>query len=181
MRTKHLQNQSLQKMNRKLTLGMALLFSVLLSACHKVEYNGQTGKILLKKYEPALNINYIMDDVEQTWDTIKLDFDQDGATDLKICFQFDTPYIIGSQEWEISVANDLDICAVSWWSRDYHVYWGSVKAICVRHTLDDGYCYGWLDAYATKGSEGQVDAIRFYLRETGYCTCPDYPLKWGEK
>ena len=154
---------------------------MLISACHKVEYNGQTGKILLKKYDPALNINYIMDDVEQTWDTIRLDLDQDGSTDLKICFQFDTPYIIGSEEWEISVANDLDICSVSWWSRDYPVYWGGVKAICVRHTLDDGYCYGWIDAYSTIGSEGQVDAIRFYLRETGYCTCIDYPLQWGEK
>lgn len=168
-------------MNRKLFLGIGLLLIVLLSACHKVEYNGQTGRILLKAYDPALNINYIMDGGEQHWDTIKLDLNRDNITDLKICFQYDTPYIIGSKDWEISVANELDISSVDWWSRDYHVYWGSVKAICVRHTLDEGFCYGWIDAYATRGSEGQVDAIRFYLRETGYCTCPDYPLQWGEK
>lgn len=156
------------------------LFLVLFSACHKVEYNGQTGKIIHKKYDPALNINYILYDGEQNWDTIRLDMDNDNKTDLKICFQFDTPYIIGSEEWQLSVC-DQTISDAIWWSRDYPVYWGNVYAICVRHTLDDGYCYGWIDAYATVGSEGQIDAIRFYLRQTGYCTCPDYPLKWGEK
>ena len=45
-----------------------------LSACHKVEYGGQAGKILHKKYDPALNINYIMADVQQHWDTIKENF-----------------------------------------------------------------------------------------------------------
>ena len=167
-------------MNKPVLL-LALLMIVVATACKKVEFNGQTGKILHKTYSPALNINYVLNDEEQHWDTIKLDLDQDGATDLKVCFQYETPYIIGSESWELSVANDLDISQVGWWSRDYHVFWGSVQAICVRHTIDDGYCYGWLDAYATRGSEGQVDAIRFYLRETGYCTCPNYPLKWGEK
>lgn len=150
-----------------------------LTACHKVEYNGMTGKILHKKYDPALNINYIMADVEQTWDTLRLDLDRDGATDLKICFQYDTPYLIGSKEWELSTTIEDNISNVNWWSRDYHAL--GARAICVRHTVDGGYCYGWLDCYAAMGSEGQVDAIRFYLRETSYCTCPNYPLKWGEK
>lgn len=160
---------------------ISLLILCGLTACHKVEYNGQTGTILHKEYDLALNINFILNNEEQHWDTINLDLDKDNVTDLKICFQYDTPYIIGSKDWELSVAYDLNISEVGWWSRDYHVYCGSIKAICVRHTLDDGYCYGWIDAYSTKGSEGQVDAIRFYLRETAYCTCPNYPLKWGEK
>lgn len=161
-------------------LVIVLLLIIVATACKKVEYNGQTGRIFHKTYSPALNINYVMNDEEQHWDTIKLDLDQDGATDLKICFQYDTPYIIGSKDWELSVAyDDLFINQVDWWSRDYHALLAS--AICVRHTVDEGYCYGWLDCYATIGSEGQVDAIRFYLRETGYCSCPNYPLKWGEK
>lgn len=168
-------------MNKNWFLGIGLLLVVLFTACHKVEYNGQTGKILHKAYDPAMNINYIMADVEQIWDTIKLDLDEDGATDLKICFQYDTPYIIGSKDWELSVTNDLNINNLGWWNRDYLMYWGSVKAICLRHSLDEGYCYGWIDAYATRGSEGQVDAIRIYLRETAYCTCLNYPLQWGEK
>ena len=152
-----------------------------LSACHKVEFNGLTGKILHKKYDPALNINYIMADVEQTWDTIKLDLDRDGTTDLRFCFFYETTLIIASAGWELSLTTDGNIRDVSWWNRDYHLYWGQLSTICLRHTTDEGSCYGWLDCYATKGSEGQVDAIRFYLRETSYCTCPNYPLKWGEK
>ncbi|MBQ6770036.1 MAG: hypothetical protein IJP44_03535 [Bacteroidales bacterium] len=158
-----------------------LLILSALPACHKVEYNGQSGKILHKRYDPALNINYVMGDVEQTWDTLRFDLDQDGTTDLKICFQYETPYIIASKDWELSVANDLYINQVGWWSRDFQVFGGQMNAICVRRTVDNDYCYGWLDAYATQGSEGQVDVIRFYLRETCYCTCPNYPLKWGEK
>jgi len=166
----------------KSTLALLLLMIVVATACKKVEYNGQTGKILHKTYSPALNINYVMNSEEQYWDTLKLDLDQDGATDLKICFQYETPYIIGSKDWELSVAgDDLYINQVGWWSRDYHVYCGQMNAICVRHNIDDDYCYGWLNAYATQGSNGQVDVIRYYLRETGYCTCPNYPLKWGEK
>ena len=152
-----------------------------ITACHKVSYNGQTGKILHKKYDPALNINYIMDDVEQNWDTIKLDLDRDGNQDLKICFFYETAYLVASQDWELSLTTDGDISEVSWWDKDYHLYWGHQSTICVRHTTDEGPYYGWMDCYATKGSEGQVDAIRFYLRETAYCTCPNYPLKWGEK
>lgn len=164
---------------RKNVCVFILLIASVLTACKKVEYNGQTGKILHKAYSPALNINYVMNGEEQHWDTLKLDLDQDGATDLKICFQYDTPYIIGSKDWELSATYDGYISNVNWWSRDYQVF-GAIP-ICVRHTIDDDYCYGWIDAYSTIGSEGQVDAIRFYLRETAYCTCPNYPLKWGEK
>lgn len=153
----------------------------LMTACHKVSFNGQTGKILHKSYSPALNINYILYDGKQDWDTIRLDLDRDDMTDLKICYLYETPYIIASKDWELSVANDLNINEVNWWNRDFHVNWGQVYALAVRHTTDEGYCYGWLDCYSTRGSEGQIDAIRFYLRETAYCTCPDYPLKWGEK
>lgn len=161
---------------------LSLVMLCLMAACHKVEYNGQTGKIEHKKYNPALNINYIMHDGEQNWDTIRLDLDKDNNPDLKICFQYDAPYIIGSEKWELSASDDEQIASdLLWWNRDYHVYWGRMHAIYVRHTTDEGFCYGWIDAYATRGSEGQVDAIRFYLRETAYCSCPDYPLKWGEK
>lgn len=170
-------------MKRTLIITMAsLAILCLMAACHKVEYNGQTGKILHKEYSPALNINYILYDGEQNWDTIRLDLDRDDVTDLKICFLYETPYIIGSKDWELSVVFEDQIDSnLTWWSRDYQVHGAQLLPICVRHTVDEGYCYGWLDCYATLGSEGQIDAIRFYLRETAYCTCPGYPLQWGEK
>ena len=167
---------------KKITTAFAIaaLFCCL-TTCHKVQYGGQTGKIMHKKYDPALNINYIVDDVEQTWDTLMIDVDGDQTTDLKICFLFETPYIIAAPDWELSVATNGYINIVTWWNKGYQVFWEHLSAICLRHTTDEGPCYGWIDCYSTVGSEGQVDAIRFYLRETAYCTCPNYPLKWGEK
>lgn len=167
-------------MTKRITIAIVTLM-VCFTACRKVEYGGQTGKILYKEYDPALNINYIMDDVEQTWDTIKIDLDRDETPDLKICFFYDMTNLITSKDWEISAIYDGYISEVNGWGREYRVNCGRLSPICVRHTVEEGYCYGWLDCYATKGSEGQVDAIRFYLRETAYCTCPNYPLKWGEK
>ena len=62
-----------------------------------------------------------------------------------------------------------------------HVFYDSVHPIAVVHNTEDGVYYGWLDAYSFLGSDGQERVIRFYLRETSYCTCLNYPLKWGEK
>ena len=167
---------------KKFSIAFAIATMMCLAACHKVEYGGQAGKMMHKKYDPALNINYIRDDdVEQTWDTIKIDLDKDGTSDLKIYFFYETALIETAMDWEISVTTDGYMSDLDWWSRDYHVLWGHVAALCVRHTVNEGYCYGWLDCYSTLGSEGQVDAIRFYLREHAYCSCVNYPLKWGEK
>lgn len=169
-------------MKKPITIISLLILSVL-TACHKVEFNGQTGKILHKKYNPALTISYIYDNVEQTWDTLRIDLDQDKETDLKIYFEYEKPYIRAMQGWEICKLNDNNpyISLATWWERGLHVFYGSYPAIGLRHQTDEGYYYGWLDCYSTMGSEGQVDAVRFYLRETAYCTCLDYPLQWGQK
>ncbi len=168
-------------MNKRLFILMGILSVCLLSACHKVEYEGQTGRIYHKEYNPALNINYILDTVAQTWDTIRIDLDKDNETDLKICFQYDIPYIIALKDWELSVTTDGNISSLSWWSKDHYVFMGHISAFCLRNNTEEGPCYGWMDCYTNRGSEGQIDAIRFYLREIAYCTCPNYPLKWGEK
>ena len=167
---------------KKFSIAFAIATMMCFAACHKVEYGGQAGKILHKKYDPALNINYIRDDdVEQTWDTLKIDLDKDGFSDLKFYFFYETVLIETANDWEISVTTEGYMSDLYWWRRDYHVSCGLIAALCVRHTVNEGYCYGWLDCYSNIGSDGQVDAIRFYLRETAYCTCPNYPLKWGEK
>ena len=164
-----------------IALVITLIISCL-SSCHKVEYGGLTGKILHKKYNPALNINRIRDnEPEQVSDTLKIDLDEDGSHDLKLYFFYEQVCIEAANDWELSVTTDGYMNTLNWWNRDYRVLWGHLVPLCVRHSVDEGYCYGWLDCYSTLGSEGQVDVIRFYFRETGYCTCPNYPLKWGEK
>lgn len=154
-----------------------------LSACHKVEYGGQTGKILHKKYDPALNINYSYSESEQTWDTIRMDLDRNGITDLKIYFEYDIPFIQAMNDWQICILNsdNLYMTNAYWWERGIHVYYDFVHPIAVVHNTEDGVYYGWLDAYSFLGSDGHEKVIRFYLRETAYCTCLNYPLKWGEK
>ena len=167
---------------------VALVLSIVaglccLTACHKVEYGGQTGKILHKKYDPALNINYSYADSVQTWDTLCMDLDRDDVTDLKVYFEYDIPFIQAMNNWQICILSidNLNITDSNWWGKGIHVYYDSVHPIAVVHSTEDGSYYGWLDAYSSVGSDGQQNVIRFYLRETGYCTCLNYPLKWGEK
>ena len=154
-----------------------------LSACHKVEYGGQTGKILHKKYDPALNINYNYSITEQTWDTLCIDLDQDNTADLKVYFEYDIPFIQTMKDWQICILSkdNLNITDSNWWGKGIHVFYDSVHPIAVVHSTDEGSYFGWLDAYSTVGSDGQQNVIRFYLRETAYCTCLNYPLNWGEK
>ena len=153
------------------------------SACHKVEYNGQTGKILHKKYDPALNINYSYSESEQTWDTVRIDLDQDNITDLKVYFEYDIPFIQAMNDWQICIlsSDNLNITDSNWWGKGIHVFYDSAHPIAVVQSTENGSYYGWLDAYSSVGSDGQQNVIRFYLRETAYCTCLNYPLKWGEK
>ena len=154
-----------------------------LSACHKVEYGGQTGKILHKKYDPALNINYSYSESEQIWDTLRMDLDQDDVTDLKVYFEYDIPFIQAMNDWQICIlsSDNLNISDSNWWGKGIHVFYDSVHPIAVVHSTEEGSYYGWLDAYSFLGSDGQERVIRFYLRETAYCTCLNYPLKWSEK
>ena len=154
-----------------------------LSACHKVEYGGQTGKILHKKYDPALNISYSYADSVQTWDTLRIDLDQDDITDLKVYFEYDIPFIQALKDWQICILSkeNLNITDSNWWGKGIHVFYDSVHPIAVVHSAEEGSYYGWIDAYSFLGSDGQERVIRFYLRETAYCTCLNYPLKWGEK
>ncbi len=82
---------------------LVALFIGCLSACHKVEYGGQTGKILHKKYDPALNISYSYADSVQSWDTLYIDLDQDKTTDLKVYFEYDIPFIQAMKDWQICI------------------------------------------------------------------------------
>ena len=169
---------------RKIALVLSIVAGLCcLSACHKVEYEGQTGKILHKKYDPALIINYSYSESEQTWDTLRIDLDQDNITDLKVYFEYDIPFIQAMKDWQICILSkdNLNITDSNWWGKGIHVYYDSVHPIAVVQSTEDGSYYGWLDAYSSVGSDGQQNVIRFYLRETAYCTCLNYPLKWGEK
>ena len=166
----------------------AILISLLLSiivSCKKVEYEGNTGKIIHKHYDPAININFDKEHPQSGWDTIFLDFDQDGTNDMMIYFAFpyDYPaYAHALDTWQIS-SNDEDLPVNEWdeydWIQRTHIY--PTPKYYLRHQVGDDYCYGWIHSYMMYGDDGQHPVTRFYFDSFAYCTCPNYPIKWGEK
>ena len=74
----------------KTTLAATLLI-LLLAGCHKVHYEGQTGRIVHTKFDPPININFNEDHPASGWDTIYFDFDDDGIRDMMIYFAY--PYL----------------------------------------------------------------------------------------
>jgi len=63
---------------------------------------------------------------------------------------------------------------------DSHYY------ISVRHAVEDGYCYGWIDSHVFISEDPVVNGS-FYGQEIiitvfgmAYCTIPNYPLRVGQ-
>lgn len=54
--------------------------------------------------------------------------------------------------------------------------------ISVRKAVEEGYCYGWIDAIIYIPPENQVDDYHIYLTicRMAYCTIPNYPLCVGQ-
>ena len=79
----------------KRTIVVIALFPFLLllaASCHKITYEGNTGKIVYTHYDPAININLDENQPNSGWDTIFLDFDRDGSNDMMIYFAFPYDY-----------------------------------------------------------------------------------------
>ena len=48
----------------------------------------------------------------------------------------------------------------------------------IRNGQEGEYYYGWLEAHYVINYG--YNSVRFYLARTGYCTIPNYPLRWGQ-
>lgn len=59
---------------------------------------------------------------------------------------------------------------------DSHYY------ISVRHEVEGGYCYGWIDShiYITESANYEPQEIYITIFRMAYCTIPDFPLRVGQ-
>lgn len=156
---------------------------IIMASCHKVEYEGNTGKILHTKFDPIINLNLASNDSSQSRDTAYLDFNKDGQNDMKVflveSYQYAVCVTVG--DWEIcSIIDDTSVNEIPEyeWKKNYSM--SPFHKHFVRHKVDEGFCYGWVHTYMLYGNEGQSPVTRFYIEDIAYCTCPNYPIKWGE-
>ena len=65
-------------------------------------------------------------------------------------------------------------------SADSHYY------ICVRHEVEGGFCYGWIDSHIFISEDPVINGsfygqeIRITIYRMAYCTVPNYPLRVGQ-
>ena len=172
----------------KRTIVVIALFPFLLllaASCHKITYEGNTGKIVYTHYDPAININLDENQPNSGWDTIFLDFDRDGSNDMMIYFAFpyDYPaYAHALGTWQL--CGDSDDTPVNelneyQWVQRTHIL--PTPKYYLRHKEGDGHCYGWIHSYMMYGNDGQHPVTRFYVEAFAYCTCLNYPIQWGER
>lgn len=165
------------------TLLLVIIF-LAMTSCHKVSYDGETGRIIYTHFKPAININFDEDHPATDWDTIFLDFNKDGTDDMMIYFAFPyyyPAYAHGKDSWQLHRTADSPVNELNddHWTNRINLIPGF--QCFIRHQTEEGYCYGWLHYYMLYGNEGQHPVTRFYLEDMAYCTCPNYPIKWGEK
>ena len=151
---------------------------IILYICGKA----QQGEIIYVDYEP----DWIAQD---SFDTLWIDFDQDGTRDLLFYLELNGAAtlrtLLTANSWEVHPMRDDDTIppypAISeidelWVTHPYvltpgnYVPGGSIFKWAVRHRVEERYYYGWF----------QVLPIPVSFDRYAYCTIPDYPLIWGE-
>ena len=146
----------------------AILLVILLTfatSCHKVEYEGNSGKIIHTHFNPALNLN--LDENDPTnWEPVFLDLNKDNKDDLRIYFAY--PYQAASaqalDDWELYRAKIDDDNPVNQmdpfsWQKGFVLL--PKYQYYVRQKVEEGYCYGWIHTYMINGSEGNHEILHF--------------------
>ena len=157
---------------------LVLITSLILIAfcCH-----AQQGEIIYVDFDP----DWI---AQGSFDTLWIDFDQDGTRDLLFYWKLNgaatVQTLVTAESWEIHPMKDNDTIppypAISeieelWVTHPnvlppggYYPYGSSLKW-AVRHRVGEHYYYGWFQILQYVGFDRYA-----------YCTIPDYPLIWGE-
>ena len=150
---------------------------IILYICGKA----QQGEIIYVDFEP----DWIAHD---SFDTLWIDFDQDGTRDLLFYWVLNSAAtmqtLVTAESWEIHPMKDNDTIppypAISeieelWVTHPYvlppggYDPYGSSLKWAVRHKVGEHYYYGWFQI---------LQYVSF--DKYAYCTIPDYPLMWGQ-
>ena len=156
-----------------------LILAVLLMAA--LGLKAQQGEIIYVDFDP----DWIAQD---SFDTLWIDFDQDGTRDLLFYWVLNgaatMQTLVTAESWEIHPMKDNDTIPPYpvipeieelWVTHPYvlppggyHPYGSSLKW-AVRHRVGEYYYYGWFQI---------LQYVSF--DKYAYCTIPDYPLRWGQ-
>ena len=141
----------------------------------------QQGEIIYVDFDP----DWIAQD---SFDTLWIDFDQDGTRDLLFYWVLNgaatMQTLVTAESWEIHPMKDNDTIPPYpvipeieelWVTHPYVLppggYYphGSSLKWAVRHRVREHYYYGWFQI---------LQYVSF--DKYAYCTIPDYPLRWGQ-
>ncbi|MBO7617015.1 MAG: T9SS type A sorting domain-containing protein [Bacteroidales bacterium] len=142
----------------------------------------QQGEIIYVDFDP----DWI---AQSCFDTLWIDFDQDGTKDLLFYEELNGAAtlrtLLTAYSWEVHPMRDDDTIppypAISeidelWVWHPYvirpgnYAQDGAVFKWAIRHRVGEHYYYGWF----------QVLPLPVSFDRYAFCTIPDYPLMWGE-
>ena len=150
--------------------------------------NAQHGEIFYTDFEPDLCVNSI----NNTNDTVKIDFDEDGLTDFTMRVGLSS---VGASIYLSSVDSEWEFREMGMQEPDTIVpsdgFWGSFGFVNFgyppvqyidftfgfRKRVDNHYYYAWMRMY---GYYDDPYKKRACVDKYAYCTIPDYPLRWGQ-
>ena len=165
------------KMNS--TMKKHLILAVLLLAT--LGLKAQQGEIIYVDFDP----DWI---AQGSFDTLWIDFDQDGTRDLLFYWKLNgaatVQTLVTAESWEIHPMRDNDTIPPYPSISEIEELWvthpnvlppggyyphGSSLKWAVRHRVREHYYYGWFQI---------LQYVSF--DKYAYCTIPDYPLIWGQ-
>ena len=166
-------------MKMNITMKKHLILAALLLVA--LGLKAQQGEIIYVDYEP----DWIAHD---SFDTLWIDFDQDGTRDLLFYWKLNgaatMQTLVTAESWEIHPMKDNDTIPPYPAIPEIEELWvthpnvlppggydphGSSLKWAVRHKVGEHYYYGWFQI---------LQYVSF--DKYAYCTIPDYPLMWGQ-
>ena len=153
--------------------------------------------IIYTDFEPDLCVSWVS--APYPHDTIKIDFDQDGAIDFKVFLSWRSTGEIAIDmisSWEHRYkAYDSDSIVPSdevypsihyWLTPNYPWQYMFIDTtyledyIGFRKTINGENYYAWVSVHADKQHTSSSNKVWAYVDRVAYCTIPDYPLRWGQ-
>ncbi len=139
----------------------------------------QQGEIIVTDFDPDLS-------VYEAYDSLWVDFDNDGSGDMFLCITNASPgyylHIVSANNWKITDVGDDGndtLSTIANWNS--HYIWlddESQDRFAARKSTDNGNLYVWFRAYWYTTYDPFYCHLCF--DKYAYCTIPDYPLVWGQ-
>ncbi len=152
----------------------------------------QEGGITFTDFEPDLCVSALTDNFVS--DTINVDFDADGTSDLKMFIVFESSAYgkvvnyVSSWKSRFMSENDTVVPSENWINANYLMHFLFETGIMFREEtlgfrkeVDGHYYYAWARVYTRRESiPVGYPKVWGYCDKFAYCDIPDYPLRWGQ-